>query len=245
VALSEPTDFESLPGVGVRARVGSQEVTVGSRSIFPGVSLPVADELEAQGKTLVVIGCDGRPAGVLAAADMLRPEVPRALAAVRALGIRRIELLTGDHERTAQGLAEPLGLPYRASLMPEDKIAAVRAYQTKGHVVAMVGDGVNDAPALAQADVGIAMGSAGSDVAVEAGHVALMRDDWNLVPELVAMSRRTMRVVRVNIGFTALYNALGLTLAALGLLPPALAAAAQSLPDLGILTNSARLLRRG
>jgi Cd2+/Zn2+-exporting ATPase/Cu+-exporting ATPase len=164
---------------------------------------------------------------------------------VRALGIRRIELLTGDHERTAQGLAEPLGLPYRAGLMPEDKIAAVRAYQTKGHVVAMVGDGVNDAPALAQADVGIAMGSAGSDVAVEAGHVALMRDDWNLVPELVAMSRRTMRVVRVNIGFTALYNALGLTLAALGLLPPALAAAAQSLPDLGILTNSARLLRRG
>jgi Cd2+/Zn2+-exporting ATPase/Cu+-exporting ATPase len=170
--------------------------------------------------------------------------VPEALAEVRQLGIRKIELLTGDAERTAAALAASLGIPYRAQLMPADKIAIVRSYQTRGHRVIMVGDGVNDAPALAQADVGIAMGAAGSDIALQAAHVALLRDDWRLVPEVLRIARRTMSVVRLNIAFTAIYNTVGLTLAALGILPPVLAAAAQSIPDLGILANSSRLLRQ-
>lgn len=159
--------------------------------------------------------------------------------------MRRIELLTGDNEHTAAAVAERLGVSYRADLLPEDKIAVVKEYQAKGHTVVMIGDGVNDAPALAQANVGIAMGAAGTDVAIEAAHVALMREDWTLVPELFRIARCTMRVVRINIGFTALYNVVGLSLAAVGILPPILAAAAQSLPDLGILANSARLLRQG
>ena len=156
----------------------------------------------------------------------------------------QIELLTGDNERTAAALAKSAGVPYRANLLPEDKIAIVKQYPARGHTVVMVGDGVNDAPALAQAEVGIAMGAAGTDVAIEAAHVALMREDWTLVPEVFRIARRTMKVVKWNIAFTTLYNLVGLSLAALGFLPPIFAAAAQSLPDLGILTNSSRLLRQ-
>ena len=200
-------------------------------------------DLEVQGKTTLVVTRDHQAVGILAAADTLRSEVPAALAAVRGLGISRIELLTGDNERTAAALAGRLEISYRASLLPEDKIKIVKEYQARGRTVVMVGDGVNDAPALAQADVGIAMGAAGSDVAIEAAHIALMREDWTLVPEVFRIARRTMRVVRGNIAFTALYNLAGFALAATGVLPLIFAAAAQSLPDLGILANSSRLLR--
>jgi len=243
--LYEPGDFEAVPGMGVRAKVNGSAIAVGNRRMIPlATSIPIADQLEAQGKTLLFVARDGELIGVLAAADMLRPEVPAALAEVRALGVRRIELLTGDNERTAAALAAKISVQYRANLLPEDKIRIVKEYQAQGHVVVMVGDGVNDAPALAQADVGIAMGAAGTDVAIEAAHVALMREDWTLVPEVFNIARRTMRVVKMNLAFTTLYNVLGLSLAAMGILPPILAAAAQSLPDLGILGNSARLLRQ-
>jgi Cd2+/Zn2+-exporting ATPase/Cu+-exporting ATPase len=251
--LLEPQEFEALPGLGVRARVNGTVVTVGSRRMVvierqrpernEAKRSEVEDELEAQGKTLLFVACDDALAGVLAAADTARPEISSALAEVRALGVKHIELLTGDNERTAAELANRLGVRFRAQLLPEDKIAVVKEYQAQGHTVVMVGDGVNDAPALAQADVGVAMGAAGTDVAVEAAHAALMRDDWMLVPELLRLARRTMRVVKMNIAFTALYNLAGLSLAALGFLPPIFAAAAQSLPDIGILANSSRLLR--
>lgn len=244
VHLAEPDAFEAIPGVGVRARVDGGLITVGSRRLLQEDAVPeVAAQLEAAGKTLLFVVRDGQTIGVLAATDTLRPEVPAALAALRELGISRLELLTGDNERTAAALARPLGLDFRAGLMPEDKIAAVRDYQRQGHVVVMIGDGVNDAPALAQADVGIAMGAAGSGVAIEAAHIALMRDDWSLVPNVLRIARRTMTAVKINIGFTALYNLTGLSLASLGFLPPTIAAAVQAGPDFGILANSARLLR--
>jgi Cd2+/Zn2+-exporting ATPase/Cu+-exporting ATPase len=205
--------------------------------------LPEVNRLLAQGKTLLFVALDGKLAGILAAADTVRKEVPAAFLQIGKLGLKQVELLTGDTEQTASALAETLGIAYRAGLLPEDKIAIVKEYQTMGHVVVMVGDGVNDAPALAQADVGIAMGAAGSDVAIEAAHMALMREDWRLVPELFRISHRTMGVVRLNLGLTGLYNLTGLSLAALGLLPLPLAAALQSIPDLGILANSSRLLR--
>lgn len=245
IPLSEPEHFEAIPGRGVRARVNGHTVVVGSPRMIPEASsLGGVADLEAQGKTLLVVARDNKPVGILAAADTLRPEVPAALEAMRALGVVQIELLTGDNERTAAALAARLGIRYRANLLPEDKIGIVKDYQAEGRTVVMVGDGVNDAPALAQADVGIAMGAAGSDVAIEAAHVALMREDWTLVPEVFRIARRTMRVVRGNIAFTALYNVAGLALAATGFLPLIFAAAAQSLPDLGILANSSRLLRQ-
>jgi Cu+-exporting ATPase len=244
LSLHEPEGFEAVPGVGVRAQINGSLVAVGShRIVSETASLNRGKELEAEGKTLLYVTRHGEPMGILAASDILRPEVPAAISCLRALGVRRIELLTGDNERTAASLAEKLGVEYRANLLPEDKIAVVKDYQARGHVVVMVGDGVNDAPALAQADVGIAMAAAGIDVAIEAAHIALMRDDWQLVPDVFHIARRTMRLVKLNIGFTAVYNLLGLSLAASGLLPLVFAAAAQSLPDLGILANSSRLLR--
>jgi Cd2+/Zn2+-exporting ATPase/Cu+-exporting ATPase len=245
LALAEIQDFEAFPGVGVRARVNGRAITVGraARDSAAPARTDVA-ALESQGKSVLMIARDGEPIGLLAAADTLRPEVPEALIALENLGLRRIELLTGDNARTAETLAGRLGIAYQAELMPEDKIDIVKDYQRQGRTVVMVGDGVNDAPALAQADVGIAMGAAGSDVALEAAHIALMREDWTLVPEVFAIARRTLRVVKGNLGFTALYNLVGLSLAALGFLPPIFAAALQSLPDLGILANSSRLIRQ-
>lgn len=244
VPLIMPEDFEAIPGQGVRASIHGKVVTVGSRRMMPEAdSSAIVAQLEGQGKTLLFLARDGELAGVLAAADTLRPEVPAALEEVRGLGIRHIELLTGDNERTAAALAEKLDVKYRAGLLPEDKIAVVKEYQANGHTVVMVGDGVNDAPALAQANVGIAMGAIGSDVAIEAAHVSLMREDWTLVPEVLRIARRTMAVVKTNLVLTTIYNIVGLTLAAFGFLPLIFAAAAQSLPDLGILANSSRLLR--
>ncbi len=243
--LIEPVDFTATPGMGVQALLDGRRVIVGSRRMVPlGGAVAIAAELETQGKTLLFVAREGTLIGILAVADTLRPEVPQALQAVRDLGVQQIELLTGDNERTAAALGERLGVAYRAGLLPEDKIAMVKEYQRLGHTVIMVGDGINDAPALAQADVGMAMGAAGSDVAIEAAHIVLMRSDWGLVPEALRIARRTLRVVKLNIGFTGVYNLIGLSLAALGFLPPALAAAAQSLPDFIILGNSSRLLRQ-
>jgi Cd2+/Zn2+-exporting ATPase/Cu+-exporting ATPase len=248
--IGQPDHFAALPGEGVRAQVGAQQITVGhARTWAATVEAHLAEaavaleRFGAEGKSLMVVASDGEPVGVLAVADTLRPEVPAALAAVRRAGVRHIELLTGDNRRAAGALAAQLGVGYRAELLPADKIAVVREYQARGHTVVMVGDGVNDAPALAQADVGLAMGATGTDLALEAAHVILLRDDWHLVPGLLNLARRTLRVVRLNIAFTAVYNLAGLSLAALGWLPPIFAAAAQSLPDLGILANSSRLLR--
>ncbi|MCQ3938772.1 MAG: ATPase P [Chloroflexi bacterium] len=244
VALLEPEKFEAIPGYGVQAIINSQTIRIGNRRMISSASsLPIAADLESQGKTLLFMEQNRELIGVFAAADTLRPEVPAALAEVRSLGIRHIELLTGDNERTASALAEKLGVSHRANLLPEHKIDVVRDFQAKGHTVVMIGDGVNDAPALAQADIGIAMGAAGTDVAIEAAHIALMREDWSLVPDVLKIAKRTMKVVKMNLAFTTIYNLAGLSLAAIGILPPVLAAAAQSLPDIGIMGNSARLLR--
>ncbi|MBV6391168.1 MAG: Copper-exporting P-type ATPase [Anaerolineales bacterium] len=244
-ALIEPEKFEAIPGHGVQTIINAQTIRIGNRRMIPSAaSLPIATDLEAQGKTLLFMERNQELVGVFAASDTLRPEVPNALAEIRSLGIRHIELLTGDNERTASALAEKLGVSYRANLLPEHKINVVREYQAKGHMVVMIGDGVNDAPALAQANVGVAMGAAGTDVAIEAAHIALMREDWSLVPEVLKIAKRTMRIVKTNLAFTTIYNLVGLSLAAVGILPPVLAAAAQSLPDIGIMGNSARLLKQ-
>jgi Cd2+/Zn2+-exporting ATPase/Cu+-exporting ATPase len=264
----DPESFRSFSGVGVSAVVDGRRVLVAKPEIFwqTGVSdsgltrqqlQDIAVDLEEistrkgeEHSTLVAVVIDGKLTGLLTAEDVLRPEVPGALDRLYELGIKRVEIVTGDNLAAAQNLAQNIHecldtgiqLEVRADLLPEDKIRIVKQYQRAGHVVAMVGDGINDAPALANSDVGIAMGAQGSDAAIEAAHITLMLDDWMLIPETFQISRKTMQVVRMNFGFTAVYNFLGLSLAAFGLLPPVFAAAAQVLPDLGIMANSSRLL---
>ena len=252
LALDGAHDFEAIPGKGVVARVNGDVACVGTRSLLDERGAQVsadearfADELEAQGQTVLWLARDSTALGLIAVADVIRPEVPAAIAELERLGIKRIVLLTGDNERTANAVAAQLGIKeVRANLLPQDKIEAVKALQAEGCKVAMIGDGINDAPALAQADVGIAMGAAGTGVALEAAHVALMRDDWSQAPEAIRVGRRTFRTIQQNITFGVLYNIAGVTLAALGILPPVLAAAAQSLPDVAVFLNSSRLLRQ-
>jgi P-type Cu+ transporter len=245
LAVPVARNFRALPGQGVAAEVDGSRISVGNRhhALIDGAASHV-ESLEAAGRTVLFVERDSELVGIIGAMDTVRPEVPPALQQLRNLGLKHIELLTGDNERVAAALAAELGIDFRARLLPEDKIARVKELQAKGHRVVMIGDGVNDAPALAQADVGIAMGAAGSDIALEAAHIALMRDDWSLVPKAFEIARRTMNTVKLNIGFTALYNLIGLSLASMGILPPALAAAAQSLPDFGIVANSSRLLKQ-
>jgi Cd2+/Zn2+-exporting ATPase/Cu+-exporting ATPase len=244
-SLDRPDEFEARSGVGVRARVDGSRIEAGGGRVLDGRNAPAeAGPLVEAGKTVVYVLQDDALIGLIATADTPRPGVREAVAALRSFGVSEVRLLTGDNARAASAIAESLDVEFQADLLPEDKIRIVRENQARGKTVVMIGDGVNDAPALAQADVGIAMGAAGTDIAVEAAHVALMREDWSLVPALFGMAKRAMRVVRTNLAFTTVYNAVGLTLAAFGILPPILAAAAQSLPDLGILANSSRLLRQ-
>lgn len=245
--LQEPESFEELTGSGVRASVEGSTITVGNTRLISEKDVQLyseqINELQKGGSTVMTVQRNGEIIGLLTARDSERAEAGKAIQRVRKLGYKQIELLTGDNEETAKAVADKMGVDYRAELLPEEKIEIVRDYQTRGHKVVMVGDGINDAPALAQADIGIAMGTTGTDVAIETADITLMRDDWTLVPELISKSYRTMGVIRGNFGFTTLYNIAGLTLAAFGFLPPILAAAAQSLPDVGILLNSSRLIK--
>jgi Cu+-exporting ATPase len=248
--IESPTRFEVHPGEGVTGELGGEGVMCGNDRLLARRGVEVSEAvrqrvavLAGEGKSVVLVARSGSLAGVVALADTLRPEMAAAVEQIRALGIGRIILLTGDREPAAASVAARLGIEFEAELLPVEKIRAVERLQREGHVVAMVGDGINDAPALAQADVGIAMGVAGTDAAIEAAHVALMRDDWRMVPEAIALGRRAFRVIAQNLWFTAGYNAVGILLAATGWLPPVGAAAAQSLPDVAVMFNSARLLR--
>ncbi|MBI3668275.1 MAG: cation-translocating P-type ATPase [Acidobacteria bacterium] len=243
--LPEGQDFQVVAGRGVSGRVEGRLVRVGSAewAAASAETERLAAVFQEQGKTAVFIGVDGEVVGLVATADKVRPELGQAFGELRQLGISRILMVTGDRERVASNLARSLGIEYVAEALPDDKINLVLKLQREGRRVAMVGDGINDAPALAAADVGIAMGAAGTAAAIEAADIALMTDDWAQVPTAVRLARRTFRTIQQNLLLTAAYNALGIALAWIGVLPPIAGAAAQSLPDVAILLNSARLLR--
>ncbi len=242
LALADPERFAAETGHGVRASVAGREVVVG-RTDGQGA------DLAAAGKTPVLVAVDGRPIGVIGIADTLRPTAREAVASLERLGLE-VVMITGDHDRTAAAIARAAGIDrYVARVLPQDKVAQVKRLQAEGKVVAMVGDGINDAPALAQADLGIAMG-AGTDVAIEAGGVVIVGTDLRAVPRAITLSRRTVRTIWQNLFWAFAYNVALIPLAAGALYPftgsllsPVLAAGAMALSSVSVVTNSLRLRR--
>ena len=248
----ESRSFAQAFGVGVRADVEGADVWVGNRRLLDQLTEDAgrdeADrylaEQERKGRTALVVSRDGICIGGLATADALRPEAPDAVAALREAGVSRVAMLTGDHETTARAIAAQVGIDeVVAQLLPTEKLEAVERMKGEGLVVAMIGDGVNDAPALTLADVGIAMGAAGTDVAIESAGMALMGEDLRLLGDMFALGRRTLRIIRQNIWVFAVgVNLAGIALASGGFLSPVMAAVVHNIASAFVVLNSARLL---
>ncbi|MBA2751232.1 MAG: heavy metal translocating P-type ATPase, partial [Actinobacteria bacterium] len=249
VTLPAVTDFASVSGHGVRATVDAVVVHVGSRRLMNEAGLEqaaalesVAERLEGEGRTAIFAGWDGRTRGVLAVADTPKADAPAAVAELRAMGIE-VAMITGDNHRTAASVASEMGIARVLSeVLPADKVDEVRRLQSAGRVVAMVGDGVNDAPALVQADLGIAIGT-GTDVAIESSDITLLRAELDGVATAIRLSRRTFATILQNLGWAFGYNLALIPLAALGLLNPIIAGAAMAFSSVSVVANSLRLYR--
>ena len=274
LTLVTPTDFAAHRGAGVTARVDGKSVAVGNASLMDDREISVdagwteaAGKLATEGKTPMLVARDGRMAGVIAVADGIKPETPGAVAALQSLGVR-VVMLTGDRPEVAESVASQCGIDeYHAGMLPADKADAVALLQSDGSVVAMAGDGINDAPALARADVGIAMGG-GTDIARETADIILMRDDLAGIVTALKLSRETMRTIRQNLFWAFFYNSLLIPVAAgalypvfaalggvpggltfffgdAGFLNPILAALAMAFSSVSVVGNSLRLRQAG
>ena len=255
LAPADLTDFASVTGRGIRGRVDGHDVLVGTRRLLqdngldPAPLQAAADRLADEGKTAVLVAVDGAPAGVLAIADTLKPGAAEAVAALRALGLD-VHMLTGDNPRTAAAIARAVGIEHvRAEVLPEHKAEEIARLQAAGHRVGMVGDGINDAPALTQADIGLAIGT-GTDVAIEAADITLISGALHGVVTAIALSKSTMRNIRQNLFLALVYNAVGIPIAAGVLYPafgwrlsPMIAGAAMAASSLSVVGNANRLRR--
>ena len=237
--------FLNRPGVGVSALVDGQEVRVGRRQLFdtvPTVVAQAAASAEAEGRTTVFVGRGATAEAVLVVADTVKSTSAEAIAAFHDLGLT-VTLLTGDNWRTARSVGDAIGVDHViAEVLPEGKAAEIVRLQAEGRRVAMVGDGINDAPALAQADLGIALGT-GTDVAIEASDLTIVSGDLRAAADAVALSRRTLSTIKGNLFWAFAYNAAAIPLAALGFLNPMIAAGAMGLSSLFVVSNSLRLRR--
>jgi copper-transporting P-type ATPase V len=243
------TAFGNLAGHGVRAEVDGRPVLVGRRKlvdehdlVLPDHLAAAAAQLEEQGRTAVFVGRDGQVVGVLAVADTVKDDAADVVRRLHAIGLQ-VAMITGDNARTAAAIANQVGIDrVLAEVLPQEKVTEVRRLQNEGRVVAMVGDGVNDAPALVQADLGIAIGT-GTDVAIEASDITLMSERLDGVADAIQLSRRTLRTIYQNLGWAFGYNTAAIPLAALGLLNPIVAGAAMGFSSESVVTNSLRLRR--
>ena len=248
ILLKEPSNFEAISGMGVKANVNQKQVLFGNRKLIQkfGISTESIEnkmqELESDGKTVMIVALENQISGLIAVADSLKESSPMAITALKKLGIQNV-MLTGDNEKTAKAIAKKVGISQViASVLPVEKAGIIKRLKSEGKIVAMVGDGINDAPALAEADIGIAIGS-GSDIAKETGGIILIKDDIMDVSRAIRLSRATMRKIKQNLFWAFAYNSGAIPIAAIGLLSPILAAAAMALSSISVIGNSSLLKR--
>jgi len=250
ITVPDPDDFKSETGMGITARSGEHNLIIGKPEFLEkkGVHLGedflgiVTKQVE-QGRTVILVASDTTVAGLIAIADEVRPGTAEAIAALRKMGVKNIVMLTGDNATVAKAVSTSIGIDsYQANLLPEQKLEVVKEFQAKGQIVGMIGDGINDAPALAKADVGIAMGASGTDVAIETADITLMKDDlWQFV-DFVWMSQKVIRRIKINIGLSMVYNAIGLLLGVQALLTPITATLYQEAGCISVVLSSTLLL---
>lgn len=250
IKLAEPQDFEAVPGHGIKAKIENNDILIGNHrlmtenNIETGTFTETVAKLENEGKTAMMVAVNANPAAVVAVADTVKEYSAAAIKALHEMGIRTI-MITGDNRRTAEAIARRVNIPAEdvlAEVLPRDKAEKVNKLKEQGRVVGMVGDGINDAPALASADVGFAIGT-GTDVAMETADITLMRGDLRGVPASIKLSRGTMRNIKQNLFWALIYNSLGIPVAALGFLSPVLAGAAMAFSSVSVVTNALRLKR--
>lgn len=246
LAISTPEEFTAIPGKGLKASFEGKEILIGNRKLMLGNNISIEEEeeklskLEAQGKTAMLISVDERLSGIIAVADQIKETSLDAIKKLKNMGLE-VYMITGDNERTAKTIAKEVGITnVLADVLPENKADAVERLKKEGKHVGMVGDGINDAPALAAADVGFAIGT-GTDVAMEAADITLMRGDLEGVVTAIRLSHRTMKTIKENLFWAFFYNAIGIPFAALGLLNPMLAGAAMAFSSVSVVSNSLRL----
>ena len=246
-----PDEFKVEIGQGVVARWKGQDIAVGKEEFLQGKGVTLSAQTEAmistqieQGRTAILVARGKQAVGLIAIADEIRPETRQGIALLhQVMASRNITMLTGDNSRVASAVAKEIGVDhFQADLLPEQKQGFVKKLQEAGHTVGMIGDGINDTPALALADVGIAMGAAGTDVAIETADVILMNDDLLRVVDFMLMSRAVLRRIKLNIFFSIIYNAVGLGLGALGMLTPVLAVIFQEAGCISVVLSSTLLL---
>ena len=245
-SLEDPDSFTAIPGRGVRAVIQGQEVYVGTRKLMneKGIDAKAIEaqitELEDQGKTAMLMVVDNKLEAILAVADTLKESSKQAIADLQNMGIE-VYMITGDNQRTADAIARQVGITQvLAEVLPENKAEEVEKLKAQGKTVAMVGDGINDAPALATADIGMAMGT-GTDVAMEAADITLMRGDLSTIPASIRLSRQTMRKIKQNLFWAFIYNIIGIPIAALGMLSPIIAGGAMAFSSVSVVSNSLSL----
>jgi Cd2+/Zn2+-exporting ATPase len=247
--LDVPQEFDALPGHGVCARVQDRTVAIGERmlrrlqiNVVPGVQTQIA-ELQAQGKTVVPVAVDEKLAGLLVIADTVRAESSQAVARLKSMGVAETVLISGDAQAVADAVGGSLGVDrVYGEILPEGKLSLIRELQAQGRTVAFVGDGVNDAPALAAADVGIAMGNIGTNVAMETADVVLLTDHLDRLPYLIDLSRASLKTIRNNVILSMSVNVLSVVLSIGGVIGPVLGAVMHELSALPVVANSARLI---